>query len=94
MSWLDNLRKRRPEDPANRLLFFSKQELTEQTYAVIRLTWYLDDKITAVSETTIGLYDEDVIAEFSDLVGNALRAGCDVSVACIDDPQYLGIYEP
>ena len=94
MSWLDNLRKRRPEDPANRLLFFSKQELTEQTYAVIRLTWYLDDKITAVSETTIGLYDKDVIAEFSDLVGNALRAGCDVSVACIDDPQYLGIYEP
>ena len=93
MGWLDNLRKRKPEDPINRLLFFSKQELTEQTYAVIRITWYLQGKIAGVSETSIGLYDQDVIAEFSDLVGNALRAGCDVSVACIDDPQYLGIYD-
>ena len=93
MSWLDNLRKRKPEEPINRLLFFSKQELTEQTYAVIRITWFLEGKICGVSETSIGLYEKDVIAEFSDLVGNALRAGCDVSVACIDDPQYLGIYE-
>ena len=93
MSWLDNLLKRKSEEPINRLLFFSKQELTEQTYAVVRVTWYLHGKISAVSETSIGLYDEDVIAEFSDLVGNALRAGCDVSVACIDDPQYLGIYD-
>ena len=94
MSWLDNLRKRKPEDPINRLLFFSRQELAEQTYAVIRITWYLQGKICGVSETAIGLYEQDVIAEFSDLVGNALRAGCDVSVACIDDPQNLGIYEP
>ena len=93
MSWLDNLRKRKPEEPINRLLFFSKQELQHETYAVIRMTWFLHGKISAVSETSIGLYDQDVIAEFSDLVGNALRAGCDVSVACIDDPQYLGIYD-
>ena len=93
MSWLDNLRNRKPEEPINRLLFFSKQELTEQTYAVIRVTWYLQGKICGVSETAIGLHEEDVIAEFSGFVGNALRAGCDVSVACIDDPQYLGIYE-
>ena len=93
MSWLDKLRKRGPEEPINRLLFFTKQELTEQSYAVIRITWYIDNQIGGVSESSIGLYDLDVIAEFSDLVGNALRAGCDVSVACIDDPQYLGIYD-
>ena len=93
MSWLDKLRKRKPGEPINRLLFFSKQELAEQTYAVIRVTWFFDDKICGVSETSIGLYEEDVISEFSDFVGNALRAGCDVSVVCIDDPQYLGIYE-
>ncbi len=93
MNWMDNLRKRKPEEPINRLLFFSKQELTEQTYAVIRVTWYLHGKVCGVSETSIGLYEQDVIAEFSDLVGNALRAGCGVSVACIDDPKYLGIYD-
>jgi hypothetical protein len=93
MSWLDNLRKRKPEDPINRLLFFSKQELAEQTYAVIRITWYLQGKVCGVSETAIGLYEQDVIAEFSDLVGNALRAGCDVSVVCVDDPHNLGIHE-
>ena len=93
MSWLDNLRKRKPEDPINRLLFFSKQELTDQTYAVIRVTWFLDGKVCGVQETLIGLYEKDVISEFSDFVGNALHAGCDVSVACIDDAQHLGIYE-
>jgi len=93
MSWLDNLRNGKKRDPINRLLFFSKQELSEQTYAVIRVTWYLQGKICGVSETAIGLHEEDVIAEFSGFVGNALRAGCDVSIACIDDPQYLGIYE-
>ena len=94
MSWLDKLRKQRPEEPTNRLLFFTKQELEHETYAVIRITWFFDGQINGVSETSIGLHDKDVIAEFSDLVGNALRAGCDVSVVCIDDPQYLGIYEP
>ena len=93
MSWLDNLRNRKPEDPMQRLLFFSKQELIEQTYAVIRVTWYWQGKVCCVSETAIGLYEDDVIAEFSSFVGNALRAGFDVSIACIDDPQYLGIYE-
>ena len=93
MSWLDNLHKRKREEPTNRLLFFTKQELKNETYAVIRITWWLHGKISAVSETAICLYDQDVIAEFSDLVGNALRAGCDVSVACIDDPQHLGIYD-
>lgn len=94
MSWLDNLRNRKPEDPMQRLLFFSKQELMEQNYAVIRITWYLQGKICAVSETAIGLFQQDVISEFSEIVGNALRAGCDVSVLSIDDPHYLGIYEP
>ena len=93
MSWLDNLRNGKKRDPANRLLFFSKQELAEQTYAVIRVTWYLQGKICGVSETAIGLYERDVISEFCSLVKNALGAGCDVSVVCIDDPQYLGIYE-
>ena len=94
MSWLDNLRKRKPEEPTNRLLFFTKQELNHETYAVIRVTWYLKGKICGVSESAIGLYDEDVISEFSGIVRSALGAGCDVSVACIDDPHYLGIYEP
>lgn len=94
MSWLDNLRNRKPEDPMKRLLYFSRQELTEQTYAVIRVTWYLKGKICGVSETTIGLDEKDVIAEFSEYVRNALRAGCDVSVACIDDPECLGIHKP
>lgn len=94
MSWLDNLRKRKPEDPINRILFFSKQDLTNHAYAVIRVTWFLEGKVCGVKETSIGLYEKDVIVELSDFVGNALQAGCDVSVACIDDPQHLGIHEP
>ena len=36
-----------------------------------QVTWYLKGKICGVSETAIGLYEQDVIAEFSGLVGNA-----------------------
>ena len=91
MGWMSRLRK--PNPNRKQLLFFTKDQLKNNYFAVIRITWYLHDKISGVSETSIGLYDQDVIAEFSDLVGNALRAGCDVSVACIDDPQHLGIYD-
>ena len=46
-----------------------------------------------VSECKIDTYNADVIMEFSDIVGDALRAGADVSIICIDEPESVGITE-
>lgn len=93
MSWLDKLCKRQPEEPnepIRRLLFYSQQELQNEFYAVVRVTWFHNDKVCGVTESKIDSYDADMVIEFSEIVGNALRAGADVSIICIDEPADLG----
>ena len=72
--------------------FIGKTNCRTNTYAVVRISWFNDGKVCGVTESKIDTYDADVVMEFSDIVGNALRAGADVSVVCIDDPENLGIH--
>ena len=92
MSWLDKFRNRKAKKYENRLLFYRQDELQNEYYAVVRISWFNDGKVCGVTESKIDSYDADVVMEFSDIVGNALRAGADVSVVCIDDPENLGIH--
>ena len=92
MSWLDKFRNRKVNKHENRLLFYRQDELQNEYYAVVRISWFNDGKVCGVTESKIDSYDADVVMEFSDIVGNALRAGADVSVVCIDDPENLGIH--
>ena len=92
MSWLDKFRNRNPKDYRNRTLYYQQDELENEFYAVVRISWFKDGKICGVTESKIDAYDMDVVMEFTDIVGNALRAGADVSVVCIEDPENLGIY--
>ena len=89
MSWLDKLRK--PHPPRKQLLFFSQEELANEYCAVIRATWFSGGKACGVTETQIHIYDEDAVAEFTGIVGTALRAGADVSALCIAPAEELGI---
>ena len=43
-----------------------------------------------VVESQLREDDEDVIPEFGQLVGEALRGGADVSVICVEEPKSLG----
>ena len=92
MSWMDKL-SRSNFEPQQRLLFYSQQPLSDDIYAIVRVTWFNSDGCCAVTESRINLYDIDVVMEFTDIVGGALRAGADVSVICIDDPKSLGLEE-
>tara|TARA_R100000406_G_C3069414_1_gene113739 strand:+ start:497 stop:781 length:285 start_codon:yes stop_codon:yes gene_type:complete len=92
MSWFDKFRNRKPEDYRGRTLYYQQDELKDRYYAVVRISWFNDDKVCGVTESKIDSYDADVVMEFADIVGNALRAGADVSVVCIEDPENLGIY--
>ena len=97
MGWLDDLRRPKAEQPSeqpsSRDFFYSHDRRANQYFAVIRLTWYLDGKVCAVTESSIATYDKDVVEEFTSILDNALKLGADASVVCIEEPQALGIYE-
>ncbi len=91
MDWLNNLRRPKAEEPPSRPFFYTHDKLANQYFAVIRMTWYLDGKVCAVTESSIAIYDKDVLAEFTSILSEALRLGADVCVVCIEDPKALGI---
>ena len=89
MGWLDRLQK--PNPHRKQLLFFAQQELHNEFFAVIRTTWFKQGKICDVTESHIHTYDDEVIAEFTSIVGEALRMGADVSALSIATAEELGI---
>jgi len=89
MSWKDKLRK--PHPPRKQLLFFAQEQLSNEYFAVVRATWFSGNKVCAVTEAQIHSYDENAVAEFTGIVGTALRAGADVSALCIAPAEELGI---
>ncbi len=91
MSWIKNLRKKRPDDGHKQLLFFSLGELTDQNYAVVRTTWHDKGHVITVTETRIHLYDDDMRNEMRDIIKSALLAGADVSLICVETPEELGL---
>tara|TARA_Y100000361_G_scaffold144801_1_gene153249 strand:- start:515 stop:793 length:279 start_codon:yes stop_codon:yes gene_type:complete len=89
MSWLNRVRK--PQPPRKQLLFFAQEDLQNEVFAVIRITWFKGGHVCAVTESKISKYDEEVIAEFSGIVGEALTAGADVSAMSVVSAEELGI---
>ncbi len=93
MDWLNNLRRPKAEEPPGRSFFYTHDKLANQYFAVIRMEWYLDGKVCAVTESSITIHDKDVQAEFTSILSEALRLGADVCVVCIEDPKALGIHK-
>ncbi|BAQ93546.1 hypothetical protein [uncultured Mediterranean phage uvMED] len=93
MNWIDRLRRGEPSDQDSQLLYYVRSELLSQYFAVVRVTWFDTKGICCISETRIEKREIDVIAEFSEVVSMALRAGSNVSVICAEDPVSLGIYD-
>ncbi len=89
MSWLNRVRK--PQPPRKHLLFYAQEDLQNEVFAVIRISWFKGGHVCAVTESKISKYDEEVIEEFSGIVGEALRAGADVSAMSVVTAEELGI---
>ena len=89
MGWMSKLRK--PNPNRKQLLFFSQDELKHNYFAVVRITWFAAGRICAVNEAVV--YEDDVVAvaEFSGIVGEALRGGADVSVVCVASSEDVGL---
>ena len=89
MSWMSRLR--RPNPNRKQLLFFTQDQLKPNYFAVIRITWFAAGAICAVSESVVYQSDLETVAEFSGIVGEALRGGADVSVVCIASSADVGL---
>lgn len=75
------------------LLHYIRQDPGSNLFALIRLTWFLEGRAISVTETTISDSNDDLIPEFAEIVGEALRGGADVSIVCDRSAESLGIKE-
>lgn len=94
MKWLRKLFGMKDELERQRLLFISKRELPEDTFAIVRLSWFDADGIRSIDEVKLIYEDEteeDMIPQFALIVGEALRGGADVSILTEIDPELLGL---
>ena len=96
MKWLRKLFGMKDELERQRLLFVSKRELPEDTFAIVRLSWFDQDGVRTIDEVKLIYEDEseeDMIPQFALIVGEALRGGADVSILTEVDPELLGILD-
>jgi hypothetical protein len=96
MKWLRKLLKMDDELHRQRMLFVSKRELPDDTFAVVRLSWFNDEGVYSIDEIKLIYEDEteeDMIPQFAMIVAEALRGGADVSILTEIEPQLLGIMD-
>ena len=96
MKWLRKLFGMKDELKRQRLLFVSKRELPEDTFAIVRLSWFDQDGVRTVDEVKLIYEDEteeDMIPQFAMIVAEALRGGADVSILTEIEPELLGIID-
>jgi len=84
-------RLRRPNPNRKQLLYFAQDELKQNYFAVVRITWFAAGKICAVNEAVVYQDDSVAVAEFSGIVSQALQGGADVSVVCIASSEDVGL---
>lgn len=96
MKWLRKLFGMGNELERQRLLFVSKRELPEDTFAIVRLSWFDQDGVRTIDEVKLIYEDEseeDMIPQFAMIVAEALRGGADVSILTEIEPELLGILD-
>jgi hypothetical protein len=89
MSWLSRVRK--PQPPRKQIVYFVQEDLQNEFYAVIRITWFYDGEICDVFESSISRYDKEAVAEIPSIIRDALTHGADVSVVCVETADAVGL---
>lgn len=96
MKWLRKLFGMKDELERQRLLFVSKRELPDDTFAIVRLSWFDRDGVRQIDEVKLIYEDEteeEMIPQFALIVAEALRGGADVSILTEIEPELLGLID-
>lgn len=96
--WLDRLMGRpkdepqQQEPPKHRLVYVYNQELPEEIFAIVRLTWYRGGKANRVDEVCL-IKEDELYSNFSVVLAEAIDAGADITIKTSLDSEVLGIQE-
>lgn len=97
-AWFNQLMSKPKKQPQKqepdqrRFVYVYHQDLPDDIFAIVRLTWYKDKKASSVDE--IALIKEDELYDgFADVLRQALEAGADISLKTSLDAELLGIEE-
>ena len=97
-SWLNRLMGRpkdepqQQEPPKHRLVYDYNQELPEEIFAIVRLTWHRDGKANRVDEVCL-IKEDELYSNFSVVLAEAIDAGADITIKTSLDSEVLGIQE-
>jgi len=89
--WLRKVLGMESKPPRKQCLHCATKELPDEIFAVIRLSWFKDGKPYEVDEIQLIDNGDDDFEGFSSVVGEALKAGADVSILTAYDAEDLGI---
>ena len=96
--WLDRLMGRPKDEPQqqeptkHRLVYVYNQELPEEIFAIVRLTWYRGGKANRVDEVCL-IKEDELYSNFSVVLAEAIDAGADITIKTSLDSEVLGIQE-
>lgn len=91
-SLLNRIMPTAPHEPERqRILYVCEHKLPPEVFALVRLTWYYKGKVDRVDEVVLE-EEEDIMPGFTHVIGEALKAGADVSIQTEYDSESLGIY--
>jgi|TARA_R100000030_G_scaffold29233_1_gene21617 hypothetical protein len=77
----------------SRTLQYIQRKLPENTFAIVRMTWFYDGEVDNVEEVRIIDEGQDTIDGFIDAMKAAVEAGADVSIISPYDPEDIGLEE-
>ena len=95
-SWLKDLMGKPKEKPKEQqpeqrpVVYVYHEELPEEIFAIVRLTWYRDNLAISVDEIAL-IKEDSLYEEFPGVLRDALKAGADVSIKTSLDAEVLGI---
>jgi len=89
--WLRKVLGMESKPPRKQCLHCATKELPDEIFAVIRLSWFKDGKPYEVDEIRLIDNGDDDFEGFASVVGEALKAGADVSILTAYDAEDLGI---
>lgn len=89
--WLRKVLGMESKPPRKQCLHCATKELPDEIFAVIRLSWFKNGKPYEVDEIRLIDNGDDDFEGFASVVGEALKAGADVSILTAYDAEDLGI---
>ena len=97
-AWLNRLMGKPKDEPQqqepqkHRLVYVYNQELPEEIFAIVRLTWYREGKANRVDEVCL-IKEDELYSDFAVVLAEALDSGADITIKTALDSEVLGIQE-